>query len=109
MAGVRLRATLIFDYPSPKAVADYILNAIGQSDGGSDAVVDTELDRLEQTLTSTPVDESDRVRIAGRLQAILQRLGDGDRQAESTAVAGMMEAATADEIFDFIDRELPPA
>jgi acyl transferase domain-containing protein/NADP-dependent 3-hydroxy acid dehydrogenase YdfG/acyl carrier protein len=105
--GLRLPATLVFDRPSPAAVADHLLGAIGRGDGAAAADPDAELDRLERALAAVPADDAGRERIAGRLQAILLGLAGDARMEASVAVADRMESATAAEVLDFIDRELP--
>ena len=103
---MRLPATLIFDHPSPAAVVVYLLEALARRDGAGAGNLDGELDRLEQRLVALPGDAAERERIGGRLQALLLGLADGARAPESAAVADRMQEATADEVFDFIDREL---
>jgi acyl carrier protein len=103
--GLRLHATLVFDHPSPTAVAEHLLAAIGRVGVAVPAALDGELDRLEQTLASLPADGADRVRLEARLQMIMLALGNG-RRRERVAVAEEMRSASADEVFDFIDREL---
>jgi acyl transferase domain-containing protein len=103
--GLRLHATLVFDYPSPATVAEHVLDALGRGDGAAPANLDAELDRLEQTLASIGTDDADRERIAARLQTLALALA-GDGQSGESAVADRMESATAAEVLDFIDREL---
>ena len=105
-AGIQLPATLVFDHPTPVAVAGHLLEALARRDGAGAADLDGELDRLEQRLAALPADAAERARVGGRLQALLLGLADGARPEESAAVADRMQAATADEVFDFIDKEL---
>jgi len=54
-----------------------------------------ELDRLE-ALLAAPMADQDRDGVRGRLQALLQRLGD-------TGVAATLDKASDEEMFAFID------
>ncbi|WP_281198831.1 type I polyketide synthase [Micromonospora pallida] len=106
--GVRLPATVVFDYPTATALADYIRAAI--VDGGVVGVAPVfgELDRLEAALSGSAPDRSARIRITERLRAMLATLHEADAPAGGggETVAEKLQDATPDEVFDFIDREL---
>ncbi len=103
--GVSLPATLIFEYPTPKALADYLLENIAPDGASSALALDVELDRLERLLATAVSDESSRSKVSGRLQAILNGLSESS-SGEGSTVAEKMHSATAEEVLDFIDREL---
>ncbi len=103
--GLRLPATLVFDHPTPAALADHLLGELALGEAAQ-APLDSELDRLERALAAVNGDEAERARIASRLQAILAGFGEVQRPDGAVALAGRMESATADEVFDFIDAEL---
>ena len=104
--GVSLPATLIFDYPTPRALVDYLLENIAP-DGAQNAVtIDAELDKLEQLLVSTASDEDNRSKVIMRLKAILDGIGENGNSVKDIAIAEEMRSATAEEVLDFIDREL---
>jgi acyl carrier protein len=106
MSGMRLPATLVFDYPSAIAVADYLVAEIVSDDVAAADPADLELDELERRIASLPADDADRLRIKRRLQTILSGLGDERPPRNGLAVAQMMSSASAEDVFDFIDEEL---
>jgi acyl carrier protein len=103
-AGTRLPATLIFDHPSSDALATYLINQLLPAAPAEPSLLD-EIDRLEDALTGTVPDDTDRVVITTRLQAVLARWNELNRADDETVIE-KITSATADEIFDFIDKDL---
>ncbi len=101
--GLSIPASLVFDYPTPAAVAAHLLGEAGV-DGGAALAADGELDKLELALPAIAADDLRRASVAARLQALLSRL-DGHVQADEED----LEAASDDEIFSLIDKELGEA
>ncbi len=104
--GLRLHATLIFDYPTPALLADYLRGEIAPAASAAPLGILAELDRLEADLET--IFPAARTELAGRLQGLLHRLNHGPDAAGASAVAvtAKIETAGDDEIFDFIDKEL---
>ncbi len=106
ITGLRLDATLIFDYPRPAQVAGHILEQAGRSGASPESLVDGDIDRLQARLATMVQGESERKRVTSRLQALLDELRRAPGSADGTAVAERIHSASAEEVLDFIDREL---
>ncbi|TXS52629.1 acyl carrier protein, partial [Streptomyces sp. t39] len=104
--GLRLPVTLLFDYPSSRAIAEYLEAEIAPAEtpAGPALASLAELDRLELDLARLAGDEESRTRIADRLEALLAQIAPA--RASADADAERIESASDDEIFDFIENEL---
>ncbi|SEG91833.1 Acyl transferase domain-containing protein [Actinacidiphila yanglinensis] len=117
--GLSLPTTLVFDYASPGVLVDHLLERLALTDGVSARSALAELDKLEAVLMAVPVEQGEDPQsggseIATRLTAILSRWNkawtstrpDAVPGTGSTDLAAVIETATENEVFDFIDREL---
>ncbi|WFB09506.1 SDR family NAD(P)-dependent oxidoreductase [Streptomyces sp. LX-29] len=103
--GLRLPATLIFDYPTPEALADHLRAALPVGDGGPS--VFGELDRLEAALAGAADDSVTRSRITMRLQALMAKWNEAQEATADTETGDDdLASATDDELFDLLDDEL---
>ncbi|MFF8732872.1 beta-ketoacyl reductase, partial [Streptomyces sp. NPDC015171] len=99
--GLQLPASAVFDYPTPAALADVLLEQLGVSP----VSVLAELDRLEAALSSTSLDDDVMAQTAKRLQTLASRYASSGSPAEDEAHFDL-ESASDDELFSFAENEL---
>ncbi|MEU7281406.1 SDR family NAD(P)-dependent oxidoreductase [Streptomyces sp. NPDC045431] len=106
--GVRLAATVVFDHPNPEALTEHIVAEVapeGDGPGASQPLL-AELDRLDAALAELG-DDAARTAVSVRLQTLLSRLNETAAQSgRDEEVAEALEAASAEDLFDFIDNQL---
>jgi polyketide synthase 12 len=103
--GLRLPATLAFDYPTPGALSSYLHTRLFPATAVASAPILAELDKLEAALSGVSPDDVNHRNIATRLRALVAKWSDTHGLTEDT-VTDKLQSATADEIFDFIDKDL---
>ncbi|MET7711430.1 type I polyketide synthase [Streptomyces sp. NPDC005407] len=105
--GLRLPSTLVFDHPTPLSLAQHLLTALAPAETDAVASVLADLDRIEARLSSLSAADGGRGRLTGRVRDLLLRLESDGREPEANETEAVsLTAASDDEIFDFIDREL---
>jgi NAD(P)-dependent dehydrogenase (short-subunit alcohol dehydrogenase family)/acyl carrier protein len=103
--GLRLPATLVFDYPTPAVLADYLRADIFPGEAAGQPPVFAELDQLESVLSGISADSDIRADVTVRLQTVLSRWVSAQEAPKTAAVTGKLRSATADEVLSFIEKE----
>ncbi|SCG35350.1 rifamycin polyketide synthase modules 7 and 8 [Micromonospora rifamycinica] len=103
--GLKLPATMAFDYPTPAALARHLRDELGT---GGDALtqVTTRIEEVESLIGDLALDESARSALTLRLQGLVARFAGVREQGGAASVAEQLESASADDVLDFIDAEL---
>jgi len=99
--GLRLPASVAFDHPTPTALAQFVLGRLGAEQV---SVLD-ELDRVQNVIAAVSLDDAEHPMIVARLRTMLAKLDGGQERTEGATVAERLDAATDDEIFEFINQE----
>ncbi|MFI9387104.1 SDR family NAD(P)-dependent oxidoreductase [Kutzneria sp. NPDC052558] len=110
-AGVRLPATLIFDYPTLTAVADLIRVELLGEDEPEPSPIEVGLAQLEsivdeETAGGARLDDGLRDRVEARLRALAMRWAEKTGRAAEENDREDIETATAEDLFDILDGEL---
>ncbi|MEU3459728.1 type I polyketide synthase [Streptomyces sp. NPDC006733] len=108
--GVRLPATLVFDYPTPLELADHLLQALAPADDDPAHALLASLEQLEPLLNTDGLDKLTRSKVTVRLQALMSRWHDAAAPAPAAEdEATTVDEASDDELFALLDGEIGAA
>ncbi|MFF9264227.1 SDR family NAD(P)-dependent oxidoreductase [Streptomyces longwoodensis] len=105
--GVRLPAAVVFEHPTPAALAAHLSASLPDPDGTAGISVSAGIDQLEVALTDAAPGTVDRTELRMRLTALLAKYGGdaqtgGDERTSATPEADL-SSASDDELFTLVD------
>lgn len=104
--GLTLPATLVFDRPTPLALAAYLKEQLVPGPADLVRVLLVGVDRLEAELAALPDHDDAHTRVGARLEALLRTWHDTHAAAAGGAGPADLGSATDEELFAKIDNEL---
>ncbi|MEU5980607.1 SDR family NAD(P)-dependent oxidoreductase, partial [Streptomyces sp. NPDC047315] len=104
--GLTLPPTLVFDHPSPGALAEVLREHLGaEAEDTSEGGVLSGLERWDAAVEPAALDPAARRRVTRRLELLLAKWNGADAAEERSAAHRDLAGATAEDIFDLISEE----
>ncbi|WP_378730009.1 SDR family NAD(P)-dependent oxidoreductase [Nocardia brasiliensis] len=95
--GTKLATTIVFDYPTPEALAEYLRAEVAPD---AQAQVIADLEAVERGCAAAQLTDAERATIATRLAALARAL---DSRETTTAISDLDDAEDS-ELFEFVER-----
>ena len=106
LTGVRLPATLIFDFPTPTALVSELYAKLAPELGSGPESVLADLDKLERSFGEVEADEELFEQVAGRLEVLRTKWSARRDSSAKSGGSFDFDAASDEEVFDLLDNEL---
>ncbi|MFI9405157.1 SDR family NAD(P)-dependent oxidoreductase [Nocardia sp. NPDC052316] len=104
--GLTLATTLVFDHPTPDALAEHLLALANPANQSGFGRVLVELDRIDALLATVANEGDGQAAVQRRLRTMLAKVGRPERDSEHADATAAIQSASVDEIFHLIDTEL---
>ncbi|MGC0318552.1 type I polyketide synthase, partial [Kitasatospora acidiphila] len=102
--GVSLPATAVFDYPTTQELAEFLRVGLVPDELAGEALVRSEIDRIDAALSGIAVAELATSDIEERLESLLAKVKKARSAESGNLAADQLDAASDDEIFDIIGK-----
>ncbi|HEY3958876.1 MAG TPA: SDR family NAD(P)-dependent oxidoreductase [Solirubrobacteraceae bacterium] len=100
---LKLPSTLVFDYPTPFAVSQYLRTKLkGQEKPTGGSLVAT-LEQLGGMISTAVADEIERDQITMRLRTLLSQVESKEESSDRAVLAQKIDSASDEELFQFFD------
>ncbi|MER6694110.1 SDR family NAD(P)-dependent oxidoreductase [Streptomyces minutiscleroticus] len=103
VTGVSLPVTLVFDHPTPAALAAYLRGALHSGFAAGPEPALTEIDRLDALVSALSLDEEGRAAVVARLRELTRTLAP---EPEAGGAPADLADADAASVIDFITSQL---
>ncbi|WUG42436.1 SDR family NAD(P)-dependent oxidoreductase [Kitasatospora sp. NBC_00458] len=105
VTGVRLPATLVFDHPTPTALAGFLLDRLDLGSAPDTSPVELALDGLETAMRSLTAGGGGHPATASRLRVLLAKLEEGTARDEDEELDLDLDSVSAEELVSMIGDE----
>ncbi|WP_089153737.1 KR domain-containing protein [Micromonospora sp. NBS 11-29] len=104
--GAAMPASVVFDYPTPLALARHLRTLLAPDGAAATTGLLAELEKVDGLFAAGAPDQLTRQKLLVQMQAFIARWGDDRSAPVEEPVTRTLDGASDAELFDFIHREL---